>query len=86
MPEMEASNVILSPGIKHLLHSSGYRYCSRHPNSWTRQAFKIAQYNKLLLIYVGLVKEFPLDNKEPPAGAVYQFIFPSEASASKVSS
>ena len=33
---------------------------------------------------VGVVKEFPLDNEEPPVGAVYQFIFPSEDSAVKV--
>lgn len=33
---------------------------------------------------VGVVKELPLDNEEPPVNAVYQFIFPSEGSAAKV--
>lgn len=33
---------------------------------------------------LGVVNEFPADNKEPPVGESYQFMFPGEAAAPKV--
>lgn len=33
---------------------------------------------------LGVVNEFPVNNREPPVEASYQFIFPAEAVAAKV--